>query len=204
MAIDQGDAVPKNPREFSGLAFMGGAMSVNDNLPWIPPLLELIREAVRKDVPVIGHCLGGQLMSKAFGGTVGPNPVKEIGWGEVSVPDNGQARAWFGSLEPFTSFHWHGETFSVPPGATRIAASAHCNNQAFTLGKHLGMQFHVEMTVEMIHAWGRLGRAEIDASDSPGVQKPEQMEEEIEERVARLSKVADRLYGRWIEGLAKA
>ncbi len=203
VAMDEGDAVPKSPRDFSGLAFMGGAMSVNDDLPWIPPLLEFIREAVRKEVPLIGHCLGGQLMSKAFGGTVGPNPVKEIGWGEVRVPDNAVARAWFGSLEPFTAFHWHGETFSIPPGATRIAASVYCANQGFALGKHLGMQCHVEMTVEMIRAWGRLGREEIDASDSPGVQKPEQMEEEIEERVARLSKVADRLYGHWIEGLAK-
>lgn len=201
--MDSGDAVPKNPRDFAGLAFMGGPMSVNDDLPWIPPLLELIREAVRKNVPVIGHCLGGQLMSKALGGTVGPNPVKEIGWGEVRVADNTVAREWFGALEPFNAFHWHGETFTIPPGATRIAASAHCANQAFALGKHLGMQCHVEMTVELIRSWGRQGREEIDACDSPAVQKPEQMELEIEERVLHLGRIADRLYGRWIKGLAK-
>jgi len=203
IALDGGEPVPKNVRAFSGIGFMGGPMSVNDPLPWIAQAIELIREAVRKDVPVIGHCLGGQLMSKAFGGTVGPNPVKEIGWGEVRVAENAVARAWFGSLEPFLSFHWHGETFTIPPGGTRIASSTHCDNQAFALGKHLGLQCHVEMTQDMIRSWYTGGRDEIDASPGPGVQQPEQMEAEIEERVAGLNQVAARLYDKWIEGLAK-
>ena len=71
-------------------------MSVNDELPWIPPVLELIRQAVARDVPVLGHCLGGQLMSKALGGTVSRAPVKEIGWGEVHVAHDAVAQAWFG------------------------------------------------------------------------------------------------------------
>lgn len=75
---------------------MGGPMSVNDDLPWIDPELTLIRQAVANDIPVLGHCLGGQLISKALGGVVGKNPVKEIGWGEVSVADNPVAREWFG------------------------------------------------------------------------------------------------------------
>src|SRR6185503_3931735 len=74
VALDKGEAVPRDARRFSGLVFMGGPMSVNDDLPWIIPALELVRDAVRKDVPVLGHCLGGQLMSKAFGGTVRANP----------------------------------------------------------------------------------------------------------------------------------
>jgi GMP synthase-like glutamine amidotransferase len=203
VALDTGEPVPRNVKEFSGLAFMGGPMSVNDPLPWIPPVLELIREAVRKDVPVIGHCLGGQLMSKALGGTVGPNPVKEIGWGEVRIPDNAVAREWFGSLEPFLSFHWHGETFTIPPGGTRIASSTHCANQAFATGKHLGMQCHVEMTPEMIRNWYTGGRDEIDASCGPGVQQPEDMETAIDQRIGNLNEVAARLYDKWVEGLAK-
>ena len=203
IAMDDGASVPKNPRDFSGLAFMGGPMSANDDLAWIAPLLDLIRDAVRKDVPLIGHCLGGQLISKAFGGTVSVNPVKEIGWAEVSIADNGVARAWLGEIEKFTAFHWHGETFTIPPGATRLASSDGCKNQAFALGKHLGMQFHVEMTEELIRTWGQLGHAEIAASDSPAVQTPQQMEVEIGERVARLNKIADGIYDKWIAGLSK-
>jgi GMP synthase-like glutamine amidotransferase len=75
---------------------MGGPMSVNDDLPWIPPSLELIRAADAAGIPVIGHCLGGQLMAKAFGGTVGRNPVKEIGWGEVAATGAPEAADWLG------------------------------------------------------------------------------------------------------------
>ena len=97
--IDQGHPVPQDPTQFSGLAFMGGPMSVNDPLPWIPPVLELIRSAVRDDIPVIGHCLGGQLLSKALGGVMSRNPVKEIGWGQVDRLPGAQAPAGL-RLEP--------------------------------------------------------------------------------------------------------
>ena len=119
------------------------------------------------------------------------------------VSDNALARAWFGGIEPFTSFHWHGETFTIPPGGTRIAASAYCANQGFVVGKHLGLQCHVEMTAELIRSWYTGGRQEIDESDSPGVQAPEQMEVDMEVRLTNLNHVADRLYDRWITGLAK-
>src|SRR5687768_6482321 len=76
--IDAGDAVPGDPRQYAGLVFMGGPMSVNDDLPWIPHSLELIRAAVAANVPCLGHCLGGQLMAKALGGIVSRSPVKEI------------------------------------------------------------------------------------------------------------------------------
>jgi GMP synthase-like glutamine amidotransferase len=204
VALDEGAAVPRDPRRFSGLAFMGGPMSVNDALPWIAPALELVREAVRKDVPVIGHCLGGQLMSKAFGGTVRANAVKEIGWGEVRAADNQVAREWLGDVQAFESFHWHGETFSVPHGATRIMENPHCVNQAFALGKHLGMQCHVEMTEELIGVWLASGADEMqDACASPGVQARQEIEREMPARVARLHEVANRLYERWSEGLSR-
>ena len=203
VALDSGEPVPKKARDYAGLAFMGGPMSANDPLPWVAQVLEFIREAVRKDVPVIGHCLGGQLMSKALGGSVGPNPVKEIGWGEVRIADNSIAHEWFGGVEPFTSFHWHGETFTIPPGGTRIASSSHCANQGFVIGKHLGMQCHVEMTPEMIRTWYTGGRDEIDSCVGPGVQKPEEMEVDMDARIASLNHVADRLYDKWISGLAR-
>ena len=205
IAIDAGDAAPRDARRFSGLAFMGGPMSVNDDLPWIAPILELIRRAARDDVPTLGHCLGGQLISKALGGTVTRNRLPEIGWGEVRIEDNGVARQWFGDAPRFESFHWHGETFSIPPGATRVLSNAHCANQGFALGKHLGLQCHVEMTEEMVQVWCRDGRTEIEeGAASPGVQQPEEIERDLVSRVERLHQVAGRVYDRWLEGVSRS
>ena len=202
--MDAGDAVPKDPRRFSGLVFMGGPMSVNDDLPWIAPVLALIRSAARDDVPTLGHCLGGQLISKALGGVVTRNRVPEIGWGEVQVEDNGVARQWFGEAAAFESFHWHGETFTIPPGATRVLSSAHCANQGFALGKHLGMQCHVEMTEEMVRTWCRDGAREIeDGRASAGVQPVEEIQRDLGERLERLHQVAVRAYDHWLEGLSR-
>ena len=204
LAMDSGDAVPKDARGFSGLAFMGGPMSVNDDLPWIAPLLELIRRAARDDVPTLGHCLGGQLISKALGGAVTRNRIPEIGWGAVQVEDNGVARQWFGDAAGFESFHWHGETFTIPLGATRVLSNAHCANQGFALGKHLGLQCHIEMTEEMVQVWCRDGRKEIDAgAASAAVQQPEEIERDLAARIDRLHQIAVRAYDRWLDGLSR-
>ena len=200
--IDAGEPLPNDLSAYSGLALMGGPMSVNDDLPWIMPVLSLIREAVRQDIPVLGHCLGGQLIAKALGGAVTKNPMKEIGWGEVSILAQPIARAWFGKTPAkFLSFHWHGETFSLPPDATRILESPYCANQAYVLGKHLGMQCHVEMTREMIETWCAVGRQELAEAQSPAVQTSAQMAIEIDARVAALNAVAAQLYTHWLQGL---
>ncbi len=202
--IDAGDPVPDKLNGTSGICLMGGPMSVNDELPWIPPLLGLIRQAVAAKIPVIGHCLGGQLMAKALGGSVGANPVKEIGWGDVRVTDANAARTWLGDApHPMLAFHWHGETFTLPPGATRILESAWCKNQAYVLNdRHIGMQCHVEMTPELIASWCVSGASEIAASDSPGVQSPDAIQATLPTRIARLHRLADSIYSRWIQGLS--
>jgi GMP synthase-like glutamine amidotransferase len=197
--IDEGEAVPRAPQAFSGLVFMGGPMSVNDDLPWIPQSLDLIRQAVGAGIPVLGHCLGGQLMAKALGGVVTPNPVKEIGWGEVAVAHNPVAQSWFDNLGTFDAFHWHGETFSIPPEATNILGSPHCANQAFALGKHLAMQCHIEMTEEMVREWCEIGAAEVNSAlSSPGVQTPQTMQWGLPERVKRLNAIAAAIYNHWV------
>jgi GMP synthase-like glutamine amidotransferase len=202
IALDEGEGIPRNIRAYSGVAVMGGPMSANDELPWIAPLLEFLRGAVRHDVPMIGHCLGGQLMSKALGGTVKANAVREIGWGEVRVADNGVAREWLGELQAFETFQWHGETFSIPPGGTRVLEGEHCANQAFALGKHLGMQCHVEMTPELIRSWIASGADEMrEHRRSPAVQSAEDMQRDVEPRLDRLHQVADKLYDRWTSSL---
>jgi GMP synthase-like glutamine amidotransferase len=199
--IDAGEAPPASAGEYAGLAFMGGPMSVNDDLPWIAGVLKLIRSAVDAQVPVLGHCLGAQLMASALGGSVGLSPQKEIGWGTVDVADSEDARAWFGGTRSFLSFHWHGETFTLPEGAVGIASSPHCRNQAFALGPHLGMQCHVEMTPDMIRSWCESGKGELARCACASVQDAAEIQSQLQPRVAALNAVAARLYARWISGL---
>lgn len=206
IAIDEGEAVPASAEDFSGLCFMGGPMSVNDPLPWIEPVCTLIRDAVERKIPVIGHCLGGQLMSKALGGAVTRNPVKEIGWGEAFGESGGVARHWLGDYASgsATIFQWHGETFSLPPGATRLLANGYCANQMFALGPHLGMQCHVEMTPEMIATWcGQWADEAHAAAGQPSVQTPAAMQEGIAARLPVMRQLSEQLYSVWIKGLVR-
>jgi len=145
--------------------------------------------------------LGGQLMSKALGGAITKNPIKEIGWGQLTVADNPEAQHWFGDTRQFTGFHWHGETFSIPTGAIAILSSTYCANQAFTMGKHLGFQCHIEMTESMIREWCENGADEIAAACSPAVQPPAVMFDSMAEKVASLNMVAGQVYSQWIKGL---
>lgn len=207
--VDEGEAIPSSVEAFSGLCLMGGTVSVNDPLPWIAQSCALIREAVVRDIPVIGHCLGGQLMSKALGGTVTRNPVKEIGWGTATIERCAGTDRWFGEAigagQTTTIFHWHGETFSIPDGGERLLSSPHCANQMFSLGPHLGMQCHVEMTDEMIDTWGR-GWAEETRGLDPlpaSVQTPAQMRAEMPERLPAMRRLAERIYSVWISGLSR-
>lgn len=201
--IDQGDPLPHSMRPYSGMVLMGGPMSVNDDLPWIAPLLALIQEAIASDIPVLGHCLGGQLISRALGATVMPNSIKEIGWGEVRVERNAIARNWFRNRVMFEAFHWHGETFSLPAGAVRILSGIHCPNQAYAIGNHvLAFQCHIEMTAEMVNNWCEIGAGEIaESAESPGVQHMEKIQQNLEEKVHALNAVAKPVYEQWIKYL---
>lgn len=206
VAVDAGEAVPDDPAAFSGLAFMGGPMSVNDPLPWVEAECALIRAAVDRDIPVVGHCLGGQLMAKALGGKVTRNAVKEIGWGEALVEDVAEAARWLGDYAgKATVFQWHGETFSIPPGAVRLLRNEWCAGQAFVLGPHLAMQCHVEMTPEMIATWCESWEDEVRGLPAlpPPVQTPQQMRAETAWRLPAMRELANRLYAAWIRGLRR-
>lgn len=130
------------------LVVMGGPMSVNDEetLPWLAAEKQFIRDFIGSGKPVLGICLGAQLIASAMGAKVFPNAVKEIGWFPIhaSAPTDATAFQFPASQ---TVFHWHGETFDLPPGALRLASSEGCANQAFQLGRRvIGLQFHLETT----------------------------------------------------------
>ena len=208
--IDRGEPVPASPEGFSGIGMMGGPMSVNDPLPWIEALLELIRQAQASGIPVIGHCLGGQLLSRALGGTVGTNtrdgePTKEIGWHHIQPEPNAEARVWLGEATAFDVFQWHGETFSLPPGATRLASSTLCDNQMFAIGPSIGMQCHIEMDEPTIATWCEGGAPEVaEALAGPrpgGVQTAGEVLGLTAERLPRMRQLTDHIYRHWATGL---
>lgn len=132
------------------LVVMGGPMSANDEdqFPWLISEKQFIREAIDSSKPVLGVCLGAQLIAGAMGARVYRNAVKEIGWFPIfGIPSNESSVFQF--PQSVDVFHWHGETFDLPPGATRIAKSDGCENQAFQLGRSvIGLQFHLETTPE--------------------------------------------------------
>jgi GMP synthase-like glutamine amidotransferase len=141
----------------AGLVILGGPMNVDeaDAHPFLLPELDWIREAVDRELPTLGICLGAQLLAKALGKRVFRNPVKEIGWYEVELLPAAHDDRLFGGRGPVeTVFQWHGDTFDLPDGAVHLARGRSCSSQAFRVGRSAyGVQFHVEMTPELIDEW---------------------------------------------------
>ena len=199
VAVDQGQAIPKSLNNASALVFMGGPMSVNDADQWIQDELQLIRRAVDAGMPLLGHCLGGQLISKAMGAEVTFNPVREIGWHKVDKIAGVESERWLSGLEfPTELYHWHGETFALPPGAVPLLQSAFCRNQAYALNNILALQCHVEMEPAMVNTWAELYAKEI-AEPSLSIQSQGQMNENLETRIRNAQRVADVLYAEWLK-----
>lgn len=173
-------------------------MSVNDDLEWIQQEFTLIQKASEIDLPMLGHCLGGQLISKALGGTVGSNPVKEIGWLPIQKMNNELANDWLGAVtDNSLAFHWHGETFSIPEGATAILKSQHCAHQGFVIGNTLALQCHIEMTGEMVREWVSLYEDEL-SQPTETIQVSETITADLENKIQQGKRTADALYQRWL------
>jgi GMP synthase-like glutamine amidotransferase len=198
---EAGDAYPASIVGYRALALLGGEMSANDDLPHLRQAERLILQAMAAGAPVIGHCLGGQLMARALGASVRESPVPEIGWQPMTVADSEAARAWFGEPGERTVYHWHGESFDLPPGAERLASNAACPNQAFAIGRHLAMQFHVELDAGKLAAWS----ASVDpgfvrqAREHPAtVQAGPAMRAQSVEALPAQQRLADRIYRHWL------
>ena len=143
-----------------GLILLGGSMSANDGLWFLNCEIECVRAAIEAGKPVLGICLGAQLIAKALGARVYSNGRKEIGWAPVTFTDAAQKDPLFHGRNSEVIFHWHAETFDLPDGAVLLASSADCRHQAFRLGDRVyGLQFHLEVTPEMISQWCREDQA---------------------------------------------
>ncbi len=200
---EAGQEYPASMDGYGALAVLGGEMSANDPLPSLRRAEGLILDAMERDLPVIGHCLGGQLMARALGSSVTVSPAPEIGWQGLHVADHDTARAWFGHHGSRHVFQWHEEAFGLPDGAVPLASSAACPHQAFAIGPHLAMQFHLEVDEEKLRRWATLDtptyRAQQRRHDT--VQSGVQMCLAMDPHMQAQQALADRIYARWLAPL---
>ncbi len=147
---------------YSAIVILGGPMAVYDNLPYLQKEQEMIRGAMKNNVPVLGMCLGSQPIAQAAGGRVFKGPKKEIGWFDVSLSDRGMKDLFAGLASPMKVFQWHGDTYELPKGATVLAYSD-LYPQAFKIGSAYGVQFHLEVNGSMIASWIKEYDAEVRA-----------------------------------------
>lgn len=199
VCIDEDHPVSQRTDDVSGLVFMGAAVSVNDPLPWVEGELRLIRKAFAEDLPVMGICFGAQLMSKALGGTVTRGREMEIGWHALERIGGSAADEWLpGISERFEAFHWHADTFSLPANSRHILRSDCFQHQGFVMGDHIALQFHLEMTREMVHSWVERYRDDLAGCSTCG-QSATTILSDLDTRLARLHQVSDRIYGVWLQ-----
>ena len=200
---EAGEAFPSQVGGYSALAVLGGEMSANDPLPALRDAQRLILQAMDRDVPVIGHCLGGQLMARALGARIVDSPRPEIGWQRLRIRPGIEARAWFGERDEACVFQWHYEAVELPVGATELACSDACPHQAFAVGPHLAMQFHVELDEAKLRAWAAADDRRMRAVlGEPSVQNGADMLRDAESHLAGQQALADRIYSRWLRAAA--
>jgi len=159
----QTEKIPKDI-DYQSLIILGGPMSVYDKLPYLEQEQTLIREALERSIPVLGICLGSQLIAKAIGGEVMKGTKKEIGWMDIDITSEGRREIFRGLGSKLNVFHWHGDTFSLPRGA-HILAESKLYPQAFQYRSALGLQFHMEVNNQLIADWITEYRHEVMAEN---------------------------------------
>ncbi|MCL6558373.1 MAG: type 1 glutamine amidotransferase [Firmicutes bacterium] len=205
--MDQpGATLPADLNGYKALIVLGGPMNVYEEelYPYLRQVDYLIKDAVQKDLPLMGICLGGQLISKALGAAVTRNPVEEIGWYELHLTDEGKKSPLFEGLpEVIPVFQWHGDTFALPDGASHLAMTTDCAHQAFSVGRHVfALQFHLEITPEIVDTWVSAYADELDEFGGPGAA----MRIAVETRTTwgKYERTAAQFLNNWVRILASA
>ena len=165
----------------SAIIILGASESANDDLPYLKSEMELIKEAVKNEIPVLGICLGSQLIAKAFGAKVYQGKKKEIGiYHDVEFDNLSKSSLFSGIKSPATVFHWHGDTFDLPQSAIRLAHSKDYKNQAFQVETAIGVQFHLEVDEKTIRLW--LDKSKDELSKVPYI-NPQEIIRKISENI---------------------
>ena len=167
-------------KNYSLVVILGAPESANDDLPYLQAEQKLIKKTVDADIPVLGICLGSQLIAKTFGGKVYRGPKKEIGFYHDLRIDN-NSKLFSGFTNPFTVFHWHGDTFDLPEQAVRLVHSENYPNQAFQINSAVGLQFHLEVNAEMVNLW--LDKTQEKLPQIPYID-PQKIRSDIDENIS--------------------
>ncbi|GIZ12017.1 type 1 glutamine amidotransferase [Pseudomonas sp. NCCP-436] len=199
LRVDQGELRDYDLEQSRAVAVMGGPMSVNDPLPWIAEEVTALQCLIARQVPIIGHCLGGQLLARALGADVRAMGYTEAGWQQMQRQVEAADSPWLAHLpETFSIFQWHGDTFSLPEGAQPLMSSRWCDHQGFAWGDRvLALQGHPEMTVELVEAWLDDWAHLLD-SGQPSQQSINEMRDNLPARVKELNRVAEGFYEHWL------
>ena len=193
---------PQQLDEWAGFIFLGGPGNVNEPEQWMTEEIALIQRAHAAALPILGICLGAQLLSKALGGSVWEAEELEVGWHPIEMHHERLDHPWLLDIDTqFLAFHWHAHELSPPPIAIPIASSDCTSCQGFIQGKHLALQFHLEMTPEIINELLVRFASDIE-SPSLCVQQVRQIKDNIDNKCKNAHAVADVLLGRWLETLS--
>ena len=185
-------------KDFSLVVILGAPESANDNLPYLQAEQQLIKNCVEKNIPVLGICLGSQLIAKTFGAKVYRGPCKEIGfYNDLQIHND--TKFFSGFKNPFTVFHWHSDTFDLPVDAVRLASSEHYLNQAFQYKSTVGLQFHLEVNEAMVNFW--LDRTEDKLQKIPNID-PQKIRSDIDENISTVKSNMKNFYNNFKSSFA--
>jgi len=204
--VNEGQPVPADMKGAGGLIVLGGPMGVyqTERYPWLRDEMRLIEAAMAQNLPVLGVCLGAQILAAALGAKVERNPNgKEIGWHEIRLSDSAKDdRLLRGTPSAMTPFHWHGDIFELPPGAVSLASSEKTPCQAFRHGdKAYGFQFHFEVTREGVAAMADAFAKELVRENIP----EDRMIAQVAEFLPSLENISEQVFARWaspIQGMS--
>jgi len=198
----QPDAQPEVTK-YHGLIVLGGPMSVymTQEYPHLTTEMRLIRRAMEHNIPILGICLGAQLIAKSLGSEVSKNPEKEIGWYDVSLSEAGKVdplMKHLGDTRPI--FEWHGDTYALPEGAVHLAETKSCANQAFRYGDNVyGFQFHMEVDAALIERWLNTPVYQAEIESTEGKIDPDVIREETKVHIAQLNDLSARVFGSFLD-----